>query len=352
VTGGSPGRFGTTSLFWLLQLSGWLAFAVLMVAWGLAYWTLRETLLNKAVLVGTGFGLTLAFPGALRRLGSAPPVAAALGVGALAFGSAALWAEVYGVFLEARAVGRLRLVPLPIGTVVLYGFVLLAWSLLYLGIHASLALKAEQARAVRAEALAHEAQLRALRSQLEPHFLFNTLNAISTLVAAEETNRALEMIGSLGEFLRTTLDNLEAPEVSLAEELDLTRQYLAIQKARFGDRIRVEIDAAQGVLSGKVPTLILQPLVENALKHGVLPREEGGSVLIAARLVGGHLEISVVDDGLGLKDGDLRKGLGLSNTEARLRELYGAAAALSLERGREGGLAATLRIPLSRAASP
>jgi LytS/YehU family sensor histidine kinase len=319
-----------------------------MVAWGLAYWTLREALLNKAILVGTGFVLTLGFPPVLKRLRSAPPVPAALGVAGLAFGSAAAWAEIYAVALEIRASGRLAIVTLPTGTVVLYGFVLLAWSLLYLGIQASLALEAEKARASRAEALAHEAQLRALRSQLEPHFLFNTMNALSTLVSAGENQRALDMIRSLSDFLRATLDNLEAPEVSLAEELDLTRQYLAIQKARFGDRLRLDIDAGPGVLSGRVPTLILQPLVENALKHGVLPRESGGSVCVAAHRTGDHLEISVVDDGPGLRDGDFHKGVGLRNTEARLRELYGSSAVLSLGPGPAGGLAATLRIPIGK----
>lgn len=344
-----------TSLFWLLQSGGWLAFGLLMTVWGLSYWSLPDTLVHKTFLVGTGFGLTLGFRQLFRRSAGPKPIAQASLVGLLCLGGALLWTEVYYVFIELwgetkRAGAPLvRLQPLPIGTLVLYFFVLLAWCLLYLGIGAQLALGRATLRAARAEALAHEARLTALRAQLEPHFLFNTLNAVSTLVAEGERSQALEMIASLSDFLRQALETREAAEVSVSEELDFVRRYLAIQKFRFGDLLRFSIEASPEALRGKVPTLVLQPLVENALKHGALAREGGGSVSISASNSNGHLEIVIVDDGPGLANGGQQKGLGLTNTEARLRELYGEGATLSLEDGPAGGVQARLRLPLSEA---
>jgi signal transduction histidine kinase len=338
-------RLSRTSAFWLLHVGGWLAFGAWMAAWGLESWSLEETLIRKAFLVAMGFLLTLLFPRLFRAFLGASPAAFAFLAASTVSAGALVWTVAYELFIDVRshAVPHLGV---PVGTLLVNALALLAWSVLYLGLRGWLALNAERLRAARAEALAHEARLRVLRSQLEPHFIFNTLNAISTLVRRGDQDRAVEMIASLSGFLRDTLATLEAPVITLAQELDLVSRYLAIQKVRFGDRLTLRWDVRPEALADRVPALILQPLVENALKHGVLPREGGGSLSLAALRNGGHLEIAVVDDGPGLPRQGFERGIGLRNTEARLRELYGVKAEFSLAPGPHGGLAATLRIPL------
>jgi two-component system LytT family sensor kinase len=345
------GRFSKAGAFWFLHITGWLTFGTWMTVWGLQSWGLETTLINKGFLVATGLILTFFFPVLFRRWSRNSPPLFALLVGGTALLGAVLWTEVYEIFRDMVAGDGLHLVPLSVGTLLVNALALLTWSLLYLAIDGWFALNAERLRAARAETLAHEAQLRALRSQLEPHFLFNTLNAITTLVETGDRVRALEMIGSLSNFLRATLATMDSPMVSLAKELDLVSRYLAIQQVRFGDRLRLRVDVDREILDGQVPALILQPLVENALKHGLLPREEGGSLSLAAHRKGELLEIAVVDDGPGLPKTGLLRGVGLRNTEARLREVYGSRAEFSLTPGPAGGLAAILRIPLERGTS-
>src|SRR5262249_18784247 len=156
------------------------------------------------------------------------------------------------------------------GTLMYDGFVLLAWCLLYSAITNWMQLEDQRERAIRAEGMAQAARLQALQSQLEPHFLFNTLNAISTLVVDGRTADAARMITRLSDFLRLTLETTDTPEISLAEELEFARRYLDIEQVRFGSRLRVIIDAQPDAMGGMVPALVLQPLIENAVKHGVL----------------------------------------------------------------------------------
>jgi two-component system LytT family sensor kinase len=245
-------------------------------------------------------------------------------------------------------------IPIPIGTLLYDSLVLLAWSLFYWGINAWIELDDQRARANRAEALAHQARLRALRSQLEPHFLFNTLNAISTLVVEGENEAAVRMISRLGDFLRLTLESADEAEVSVAEELEFVERYLEIEQVRFGERLRVTIEASPEAMGGLVPALVLQPLVENAVKHGVLPRERGGHIAVAIAREDGTLRMSVHDDGPGLAaggtDGAARRRVGLANTAARLAELYADGSRLSVDSPPEGGFSATIRIPFHLAA--
>jgi two-component system LytT family sensor kinase len=348
--------------FWMLQCAGWLGFGAAMLAWGLEHWTIAEALVNKLILVAVGFALTLGcrwiYRRARARRRALPPILLATLVGCLSFGGAALWIEAHYLLLSgcyALAAGtgvQVRPVAIQIGALLYYGFVLLAWSLLYWGINAGLDLEAQRDRARRAEALAHQARLRALRSQLEPHFLFNTLNAISTLVAEKRSSEAARMIARLSDFLRLTLENADTPEVSVAEELEFVQRYLDIEQIRFGDRLRVVVEASAEAMQASVPALVLQPLVENAVKHGVLPRESGGTVTVAIRRDGELLRISVGDDGLGLAAEPMaRQGIGLTNTAARLAELYGDSSRFWLAEVPGGGLEASLEIPF-RAAVP
>jgi LytS/YehU family sensor histidine kinase len=195
-----------------------------------------------------------------------------------------------------------------------------------------------------------QARLQALRMQLNPHFLFNTLNTISALIH-ENPDAADRMIVRLSELLRRTLDRGDVQEVPLREELEFLRSYLDIEQMRFPDRLTVTFDIEPKTQELLVPQLILQPLVENALRHGILPREEAGRVEISARVVDGqHLELKVRDDGSGLPAANGspgREGIGLQNVRSRLAQLYGAAQQLEIGNASTGGVEARIRIPCS-----
>ena len=191
------------------------------------------------------------------------------------------------------------------------------------------------------------AQLDALRTQLHPHFLFNTLNTISVLMR-EDVATADRMLLRLSELLRLALKNTGAHEVSLRQEMEFLRCYLEIEQTRFQNRLKVKVNVDAEVLDARVPNLILQPLVENAVRHGVAPRPTEGTVEIRARRRNGQVELQVRDDGPGIDD--MRKetaatGIGLSNTRARLDKLYGAAHSFHLSSADGGGTRVTIMIP-------
>jgi hypothetical protein len=189
-----------------------------------------------------------------------------------------------------------------------------------------------------------EAKLQALRMQLHPHFLFNTLNAISTLVH-KDAQAADEMIGNLSELLRATLDTTEQ-EIPLRQELAFLDRYLEIQQVRFGNRLQIEKEIDAASLEGRVPTLILQPLVENAIRHGIEPQTGKGILAIRARRANTRLLLTVRDNGGGKKPGpQLSEGIGLANTKARLQELYGGEASLALNNTTQGGCSVELELP-------
>jgi sensor histidine kinase YesM len=192
-----------------------------------------------------------------------------------------------------------------------------------------------------------QARLSALKGQLQPHFLFNTLNAIMVLVRQEKGRQAEEMLARLSDLLRSVLEDVEAQEVPLRRELESLQLYLSIEEVRFQDRLRVEIFAEPATLDAAVPHLSLQPIVENAVRHGIGRRSVAGRIEISAAQVNGELQIQVRDDGPGLPPGslDATRGIGLSNTRARLQQLYGDAARLTVENSPHGGAVATLVLP-------
>lgn len=197
------------------------------------------------------------------------------------------------------------------------------------------------------------AELKALRMQLQPHFLFNTLHAIGVLIHSDPKAAHL-MLTRLAELLRLSLDTASEPELPLEEELAFVEKYLAIQKARFGDRLTVRYALEPGAMRGLVPTLVMQPLVENALEHGVAPHARPGVIEIAAARAGDALTIRVKDSGDGLPEGAgrARSGVGLANTRGRLRQLYGDRSRLTLTRAVGGGLEAVLEMPWREAPLP
>ena len=211
--------------------------------------------------------------------------------------------------------------------------------------------KEQQLRRSRAETIAHEAQLKMLRYQLNPHFLFNTLNAISALVQVKKSSTANSMIVQLSDFLRYSLDNDPIKRVSLEQELDALKLYLNIEKTRFGDRLELEFDIQPEANAVLVPSLILQPLIENAIKYAVAPVEAGGTLSIAARLDGHYLEIEITDTGPGLDNLEVEQnsvGVGLRNTIDRLHEFYGDSYSFKLEHAKPSGLKVYMRLPLEK----
>ncbi len=198
-------------------------------------------------------------------------------------------------------------------------------------------------KASRLEAELAVAQLEVLKMQLQPHFLFNTLHAISALMY-RNVEGADRMISRLSDFLRLTLDSAGVQEVTLQREMEYLDKYLEIEQVRFGDRLQVHRRISPETLDLLVPNLVLQPLVENAVRHGIAPRAAGGRIEVAARIEQGALTVEVLDDGPG-PAGEIREGLGLSNTRARLEHLYGSGCRLELGGGPHGGFQARLTIP-------
>ena len=197
-----------------------------------------------------------------------------------------------------------------------------------------------------------KAQLSALRMQLNPHFFFNTLHTIGALVREADQRGAVELIEKLGDVLRHVLQPEAQSDLPLRMEMEFLRKYLEIEQARFGDRLRVQWQVEARSESVPVPQLILQPLIENALRHGFSRRAQPGSLTIRARVRDGQLEMMVVDDGVGLPaDFASRRGIGIANVRARLQHRYGEEAQLSVGPGGEGGVTARIVLPISAEAN-
>ena len=190
------------------------------------------------------------------------------------------------------------------------------------------------------------ARFAALQAQLNPHFLFNTLNTIAVLVRDNDRTGAVRIVEHLSEVLRRTLSRHRANEVTLGEELELVRQYVAIEQARFSDRLRSEFKIPDALMTAAVPSFALQHLVENAIRHGIARHPDAGQLLVSAERIGDLLEIKVIDDGAGIDPAAaIPPGHGIENTRERLRALYGDRASLDVERRAEGGTIATLKLP-------
>lgn len=227
------------------------------------------------------------------------------------------------------------------GVIYYWMIVLTWWSVMFLRMY-----RTQQATAAKLETSLAAARLDALRAQLQPHFLFNTLNAISVL-ADEDPSKAKRMLLRLADLLRLTLAEGGKQEVRLSEELELLEHYLDIQRARFEDRLALRFDVAPAARDAFVPVLLLQPLVENAIRHGVDPSVAGGTIAVIARRTGDALRLEVRDNGRGLSpsEGTRKDGVGLANTRARLATLYGERQRLELVTPPEGGAAVVISLP-------
>lgn len=233
-------------------------------------------------------------------------------------------------------------------------FVFIAWGFLYFGIKHYYALEDERQRVQAMEVMAREAQMRALRYQLQPHFLFNTLNAISTLVLDNQPRLATQMIARLADLLRRTLESPDTHQVSLREEIAVTSEYLALEKVRFGSRLSVTYAISPETQDAQVPRFLLQPLVENAIRHGIAKRPQGGNLILKSEVAGGRLRVRIENDEaeddnpvLLRQSSFPHRGVGLTNTRARLQQMYGYEATLETHATTNGTYEVRISMPFS-----
>lgn len=230
-------------------------------------------------------------------------------------------------------------------------YIMTCWVGLYLGFHYYESMQLQREATLRASALAQEAQFKMLRYQLNPHFLFNTLNAISTLILDNRNSAANSAVTGLSEFLRYTLDQDPMKKVTVAQEVEALNLYLDIEEMRFGDRLTINFQIDEKASDVLMPSLLLQPLIENAIKYAVAPREAGGEIRIAAHVTGGMLQLEVADDGPGMVDATRvvnGRGVGIRNTRERLQVLYGERGSV-IAANTEPGLRVALTFPAERA---
>ncbi|MEO0399493.1 MAG: histidine kinase [Pseudomonadota bacterium] len=360
-------------LFWILQLAGWVGFFVfhmVMVSSLVAGFSPASFDFSaSSSLIGflsTSFILRPVLQYARKQ---APFALLSIAIGAtllLAVAMSAAKAIAFqrifgGDWLETRVLqlGTDNLFVLLQPDVPVNLFLLVSWGGFYFGVNYYLTLRDETQRAIQSARLAEQAQLKMLRYQLNPHFLFNTLNAVSTLVLTKDSARANEMLTKLSAFLRYSLDSDPLQKTTLSEELRALDLYLDIETTRFGDRLTIVKDVDEAALSAQVPSLILQPAIENAIKYAVGRMEEGGEILIIARQKDDTLVMEVCDNGpnapddpeailirpRGAGDSGFGAGVGLINMRDRLVHLYGEAQSFNLSRRSPAGFRVTLELP-------
>ena len=340
--------------FWILQIGGWSAYLVLRALGGLANSMGIAYIVPTLIATATGFSLTLLMSAACRRIirmravfvWSLTLVLVALAAGV--FSVIEVWAHArfYNSTFEPQGIQFF-------GAILLDLSVLAAWTGLYYGINYYLLLDEQSERVLVLSGQASAAQLAMLRYQLNPHFLFNTLNSISTLVLLKETERANTMLSRLSSFLRYSLVSDPMETVSLAQEIEALKLYFEIERMRFEDRLRTRFDIEEAALQGRLPSLLLQPLVENAIKYAVTPQEEGAEIVVAAHVSGDRLLISISDDGPGLTAERSAlvpsAGVGLNNIRDRLFQTYGDDQRFEMISNVPQGVVANIEIPFESA---
>ncbi|MGI8705297.1 MAG: sensor histidine kinase [Sphingomicrobium sp.] len=336
--------------FWFLQSLGWTGYFLLRSLSGFANNMGAMWLIHTALLTATGYSLTLLMGALFRRLikmrviWTAVLTLTAVVVASMAFSVIETWS--YATFLkpDSRPAGFEYL-----GAILLNFALLAAWAALYYGINYYILLEEQINHRERLESQASSAQLAMLRYQLNPHFLFNTLNSISTLVLLKQTERANAMLARLSSFLRYTLANESTAKVTLAQEVETLKLYLEIEKMRFEDRMRPHFRIDPETIGAKLPSLLLQPLIENAIKYAVTPSEDGADIWITASREGqAAVRIEVADNGDGL-NADMAAtqstGVGLPNIRERLAQAYGNAHGFTTKTNEHGGFSVIVEIP-------
>ncbi|MCH9694066.1 MAG: histidine kinase [Gammaproteobacteria bacterium] len=337
-------------LFWVLNTAGWAGYTVAAWLGALAHEKPESYFAVIAATALAGFVVTFPLRLLYRKLWRESPLLLASGMLFGCYSVALGWRWLQNVLYWDWVKGSWRpehLVDYVSGIMGSF-YVLLCWSGLYFGIKYYRQLQDQTEQTLKATAAAHQSQLKMLRYQLNPHFLFNTLNAISTLILDGANESANKAVTRLSDFLRYTLDNDPMSQVTLGSEMAALDLYLEIEKVRFGDRLVIEKEIEAAALTALVPSLILQPLIENAIKYAISPSEAGGTLRISARKQRGTLVMQVADTGPGLGNGNggqKSSGVGLKNTRERLQQLYGDKQAFTLAPNEPTGLRITVNIP-------
>jgi two-component system, LytTR family, sensor kinase len=342
--------------FWILQSAGWAGYFILRTLSGIANAMGWGFVLHTALLTATGYSITLLMGAAYRRLIRMRPIITwvvsitLVMVAAGIFSAIETWSHATFLRPGFRPEGVQFL-----GSILLTFSLLVAWSALYYSINYYLLLEEQSDRLLRLEHQASHAQLAMLRYQLNPHFLFNTLNSISTLVLLKQTDRANAMLSRLSSFLRYTLVNEPTGQVTVAQEVETLKLYLEIEKMRFEERLRPRFEIDPSVSRARLPSLLLQPLVENAIKYAVTPQEEGADIEVSARRNLDRVILTVSDTGPGAEDHWVKAqqstGVGLANIRDRLSQAYGADHRFDTESNSNGGFRVTIEIPYQIEAS-
>ena len=338
--------------FWPLQLAGWVCFYLLVFAAAFPYRHQPGSLRANGFFVLAMFGSSCLLHPLCRRLMRQGH--SWIGLEIRALGWCLLTGSVAGLATELAI---LDIQPLDwaegIGSSVQGAVVLFLWCSLYFSIKQWQQSARERERLLHAEAEVREARLSALRYQLNPHFLFNSLNAVSTLVLEGNAPAATRMLSQIADLLRTTLEKEVVSETSLSEELQFTKRYLAIEQTRLGGRLHVAMDVSPDAVDALVPGMLLQPLVENAVRHGIAPLVEGGTIRIQAQVYDSQLHIAVQNSGVRRADnpsGTPRfNGIGIGNTVKRLKALYGDEHKFVFQWPAEGGCCVLLELPFRQA---
>ncbi|MEL7197893.1 MAG: sensor histidine kinase [Pseudomonadota bacterium] len=357
--------------FWYLQFAGWGGAFLLRSAAALANERPFDLLAVILVNTITGFSISLVLSVVYRQLIARQPFITWGGTVLVLIGAVVIHASLdawvqgiyYGISREATFAQRfigISYIPLTL---------LGAWSALYFAINYFLTVERQQGRLQSLEAQATAAQLAMLRYQLNPHFLFNTLNSISTLVLLKQTEPANAMLTRLSSFLRHTLITEPGSQVTLEQEIETLQLYLDIERMRFEERLRTGFEIEEDALDACLPSMLLQPLVENAIKYAVSPQEEGAKISLSASVVGGRLRMKVSDTGPGI-DGPLQHnlldlpaqtdgrdttrstGVGLANIQNRLIQAYGEDHVFETTSKPGGGFTVTIEIPHQPAREP
>lgn len=354
--------------FWNLQLAGWGGAFLLRAMSALANGQPLDLLAVILVTTITGFSISLVLSVIYRQLISKQPLftwgtTAMVLVGAVVLhGSIDAWVQ--GIYYagSSETTFAQRFIGLSYIPLTLLG----GWSALYYAINYFLTVEQQADRLERLEAQATSAQLAMLRYQLNPHFLFNTLNSISTLVLLKQTEPANAMLTRLSGFLRHTLVAEPGSQVTLDQEVETLQLYLDIERMRFEERLRTHFAIEEEAMQATLPSMLLQPLIENAIKYAVSPQEEGASISLSARVVGGRLSIAVDDTGPGTDraipddlfefTGDrpgetISTGVGLANIRNRLTQAYGKDHRFETESHAAGGFSVRIEIPYQPATS-
>ncbi|MEO6716276.1 MAG: histidine kinase [Novosphingobium sp.] len=350
--------------FWRLQAAGWAGAMLLRGMSSLANGQPLSFLVILLIATITGYSISLLLAVLYRQLISRRPLVTwgvtalvlPLAVGLHAFSDA--W--VIGLY---RPDSEANFTQLFLGVFYLDATLLGSWSALYYAINFFLQVEEQNDQLIRLENQATSAQLAMLRYQLNPHFLFNTLNSISTLVLLKQTEPANAMLSRLSSFLRYSLSNEPTGRVTVAEEVETLKLYLGIERMRFEERLRTTFAIDPVSEAGLMPSLLLQPLVENSIKYAVTPQESGAEITIGTQLVGPNLRITVSDTGPGLQSeatnnrmsgvsfdgGDpVSTGVGLTNTRDRLVQAYGDKHRFEIIESSDGGFAVQIEIPFER----